>query len=515
MPFIDWNTSSVHFDPEAFDIVIVGAGAAGILLAMNLSEKNKRVLLVESGHFAEDDARQVLNEVEQAGKAVTSAVWGRKRAIGGTTIAWGGQSLPFGMLDFEKRPWVAESGWPFGYEELRAYYLAANRFMNIDELDYEDDVLRLLKMKRPDIDARQLHFHFSKWAPEPDFRKLYEDQLRTRVTVVYNAVLTRLHDDGGSRVTGITISNFQGRQETIKTRMLILAPGCIEANRILLLHRRQENTRNRFSEWLGKCFMEHPCIEVGDVRANRLWRLQENFNTHVSHRRKYSIRLSLAEEQQRQEKLLNGSASILFRYENEEMDPYNEVRQLLRQRRLGNLRKLPFAHFKALVMGATALGFRNFVYKHNSLAKLIMMMEQEPSTDSYIELGDKKDQFGLTKVNLNWQISFNTWRSVVFLSNAAKKEIERAGFGKVQLYEHIEEKEPSWNKYLSDVNHHMGGTRMSASPDLGIVDPELRVWGFDNLYICSTAVFPTGSHSNPTLTLLALAQRLADKLSKQ
>jgi choline dehydrogenase-like flavoprotein len=514
MPFIDWNTTPFDFESAAFDIVIIGAGAAGILLAVNLSANGRRVLLLESGHFTEDEARQVLNEVEQAGKTVTSAVWGRKRAIGGTTIAWGGQSLPFSALDFEKRPWVAESGWPLDYRELDPYYKAANRFMHIDELDYEGDIFRLLKMKRPDLDSRQLHCHFSKWAPEPDFRKLYQDRLRSAVTVVYNAVLTRLHDDG-SRVTGCTIANFEDKEATIPATTLILAPGCIEANRILLLHRQQTGDQSRYSDWLGKCFMEHPCIEVGDVTTDGPWRLQKNFNTHIKGGRKYSVRLSLSEELQRQEQLLNGSASLLFKYESEEMDPYIEVKQLLRQRHLGNLKKLPIGHLKALVMGAASLGAGNFIYKHNSSPKLIMMMEQEPTRDSYIDLGDEKDRFGLTKANMNWQITFNTWRSVVFLANAAKKEIERAGFGTVCLHDHINEAEPSWSSYLSDVNHHMGGTRMSISPQQGVVDPELGVWGFDNLYICSTAVFPTGSHSNPTLTLLALAQRLANKLSKQ
>jgi choline dehydrogenase-like flavoprotein len=515
MPFIDWNTTPITFDPESFDVIIVGAGAAGILLAIGLSRKNKKVLLLESGHFEEDDERQSLNEVEQSGKEVTTAIWGRKRAIGGTTIAWGGQSLPFSAIDFEKRSWVPESGWPLGYDDLASYYKDANRFMNIDEMDYEEDILRLLKMKRPKLDERQLHFHFAKWAPEPNFRKIYEEELRSRVTLLYNAVVIRMTDDGAGRITGLVLVNFAGQQQTLKAKTVILATGCIEANRMLINHRRQEGNGSRFSEWLGKCFMEHPCIEVGDVLSQKSWRLQQNFNTHVKHGRKYSVRLSLAHEAQRREQLLNGSASILFKYESEEMDPYLEVKQLIRQKSLGSLRKLPFGHLKALAMGATSLGVRNFIYKHRSVPKLIMMMEQEPSARSYIDAGTECDRFGIHRVNINWQITYNTWRSVVYLAEAAKREIERTGLGKVKLHDHITEKEPAWNKFLTDVNHHMGGTRMGDSPGQSVVSPELQVWGFDNLYICSTSVFPTGSHSNPTLTLLALAQRLANKLNKQ
>jgi choline dehydrogenase-like flavoprotein len=59
----------------------------------------------------------------------------------------------------------------------------------------------------------------------------------------------------------------------------------------------------------------------------------------------------------------------------------------------------------------------------------------------------------------------------------------------------------------------MGGARMSADAATGVVDGRLRPWGIPNLYVCSAAVFPTGSHSNPTLTLLALVARLADELT--
>jgi choline dehydrogenase-like flavoprotein len=67
--------------------------------------------------------------------------------------------------------------------------------------------------------------------------------------------------------------------------------------------------------------------------------------------------------------------------------------------------------------------------------------------------------------------------------------------------------EPDWANYLSDVNHHMGGTRMSATAGEGVVDPNLKVWGYENLHLLSCSVFPTSSHSNPTLTLLALCQK--------
>jgi choline dehydrogenase-like flavoprotein len=65
---------------------------------------------------------------------------------------------------------------------------------------------------------------------------------------------------------------------------------------------------------------------------------------------------------------------------------------------------------------------------------------------------------------------------------------------------------------VSDTYHQMGGTRMAAHPGQGVVDAHLRVHGLDNLFVTSCSVFPTGGSSNPTLTLMQLTLRLAQRL---
>ena len=112
MPFIDANTDLDAADWSLFDVTIIGSGAAGIMLAILLSRRGKRVLVIESGHFKHDDDRQSLNDLEQSGKAMSDVIWNHKRIIGGTTTRWGGGSLPFSALDLRRRDWVANSGWP-------------------------------------------------------------------------------------------------------------------------------------------------------------------------------------------------------------------------------------------------------------------------------------------------------------------------------------------------------------------------------------------------------------------
>ena len=156
-----------------------------------------------------------------------------------------------------------------------------------------------------------------------------------------------------------------------------------------------------------------------------------------------------------------------------------------------------------------------FYYKVNAVNKILVMVEQEPLTESCIMLDKERDQFDMPKASIHWEISYKTWQTVVETSTLLKKEIERLDFGRVAIHPHVNPENNDWERYLSDVNHHMGGTRLSSVASGGVVDKNLQVWDVPNLYVCSSSVFPTSSHSNPTLTLLALGVRLSNYLIKE
>lgn len=511
MPYIDFNKTPLSNLAAPFDFTIIGAGVAGILLAVKLSERHKRVVVIESGHFEEDESRQALNRVEQTGKIVENAIDGRKRAVGGTSIAWGGQSLPFTQLDFDVKDWVQNSGWDINLSDLMPYYPIANRFMNIDEWDYRDDIYKRLKYEKINTDESHIYQHFSKWSPTPNLWKLYDAQLRQHVTVIYNAQLTKINLNTEGLANEIEISNFNKEQSILPVKNLLIATGGIETNRILLANNHQvKGGIGNHSGWLGKGFMDHPCIEIGEINHPNRYKLQSIFNTHIYQKRKYSVRLSLTEAAQKKYQLMNTSALVEFReYENPKDNPYTELFNFRDVRRLVAVGKI-LKNLDSYFLTAKALLTEGFIYKHKALPRINLMLEQEPTEDSYIGLSNEKDQFGVPKAKIHWQITDKTWHTVNTMSTFLKNEFKRLSLGELKIYPHIHLDNPNWANYLTDANHHMGGTRMSATPDKGVVDNQLRVWGHDNIYVCSSSVFPTGSHSNPTLTMMALCARLVD-----
>ncbi len=506
MAFIDLNTEhSSSFSIPSADVVLIGAGAAGILLSIKLSRQGKSVLVLESGHFCEDEKKQALNEVQQTGKILSNAIWGRKRAVGGTTIAWGGQSLPFTSIDFEKRDWVQNSGWPLSFEEMTKYYAEANAFMGIDNMNYTTDILPHILPKDPGIDSSIFDLHVSKWAAQPNFYLLYKDELEKNVTVIYNAQVTAIQKKE-TAIECITISNFNDIIFTANVKTIIITAGTIETVRTLL-----NNNVGDQSGWLGKNFMDHPCIEAGTIQVKNAYQMQRYFNTHIFKGRKYSIRLSLNKKFQGQKKLLNCSAAVMFPLPEDAFDPYGELKSFRKDFKLSRLIKLS-GSIVNIFKGAFAYLFNHFYYKANAATILALMIEQEPTQESYISLSDKKDKFAISEALINWNITSKTWDTAIATANALKNEIEHLNFGKVKIYDYLNSGNPEWSNYLSDVCHQMGGCKMSLLSQDGVVNENLQVWGVSNLYVCSCAVFPTSSHSNPTLTMLALASRLANHL---
>ena len=104
------------------DLCVIGAGPAGIAIALQFANKNVNVALLESGGLELDHQNQSLYQGENIGLPYTDLHSIRSRYFGGSSNCWGGWCRPFDAIDFEKRDWVPYSGWPFSRNDLDPYY---------------------------------------------------------------------------------------------------------------------------------------------------------------------------------------------------------------------------------------------------------------------------------------------------------------------------------------------------------------------------------------------------------
>jgi choline dehydrogenase-like flavoprotein len=149
----------------------------------------------------------------------------------------------------------------------------------------------------------------------------------------------------------------------------------------------------------------------------------------------------------------------------------------------------------------------------DGLAEWWVRTEQSPNRDSRVTLGGERDALGLRRPVLDWRVHELDRRTLVRTSELYADALTRSGLARVQVAPWLLADAPETATGLTGDWHQMGTTRMADAPAHGVVDSDCRVFGIDNLFVAGASVFPTSGAMNPTLTLVALALRLADHLA--
>ena len=142
---------------------------------------------------------------------------------------------------------------------------------------------------------------------------------------------------------------------------------------------------------------------------------------------------------------------------------------------------------------------------------LIVDSEQTPDRDSRVSLGHNRDAMGRPQAVVDWRLGELERRTMLAMVEAVSTEFKRLNLALVRPAEWLRQPE-TWKGHISDAAHHMGTTRIAATPTDGVVDEDCRVHRVANLFVAGSSVFPTSGAANPTLGAIALALRLADHL---
>ena len=509
------ETPSSGYHPQ---ICIVGAGAAGICLAVELSKQGKSVMVLEGGGRDVEDAAQEPYRSEVVGHVHRGIHAGRFRAHGGTTTRWGGQIYELNREDFECREWIPDSGWPLSHAELEPFYRRALDFEGLGGALHNDaDVWKSLGL--PESSFPELQSYLTRWCPEPNFARLHAKAIETsdNLQVWLHANAVELLMDGET-VRALRVRTQQGTEALVHADQFVFCMGTIECVRFFLQPRAGDLPWNR-SCLLGRHFQDHIDANAARVIPHNRSQFAELFDNIFLRGFKYHPKLRLSPNEQRSARVLNCAATMSFSSNLDEAlnATKTTAKHLLRGRfsELNTVDILHSARHVPLLLRQTArYAFRHRVYNPTSAEiRLRVHSEQRPDSDSSITLSAERDSIGLLRARLDWRISDLEFESIRLFAETAANSL--APIAQVELDEALAQRDPAFLDRCDDSNHHMGGMRMSASPIEGVVTPELLLHGTRNVYVCSGAVFPTSGFSNPTHTVLALAMRLADFLARQ
>ncbi len=522
------------------DLCIVGAGTAGIVLARELIGTSLQVCLLESGGREPEKDTQSLAFGENVGVPYFPLDTARERVFGGCSTRWnipiGSERLgvrirPLDPIDFEERPWVPFSGWPFSKSQLDPYYDRAQAVCQVCPSSFKVADWSLPDQPTLPLKGDVVDTILYKFARRDPLARDYPREVAAagNITTYLHANVLEIATDANARqVTHLRVATLEGKQFSVRARFFVVAVGGIETPRLLLLSNKVcPKGLGNAHDLVGRFFMEHPHFWSGIFVPNHpgFFRATAFYNSIQTVNGVAVIgKLALTNAVLRREKLLNQNIQFIW---SEIVDPskyplvtapaVRSLRVLLSAMRHRKPISDAAEHWAEVFKGLdeiAASAWRKirgrFGLPRVPAIIFANMMEQIPNPESRVLLGPDRDLFGQPRVQLDWRITKQDIRSAIRTHEIVGETFQRAGLGR--FFQQLREETPPTN--TEGGYHHMGTTRMHVEPDQGVVDPDCRVHGIGNLFIAGPSVFPTVGYANPVLTIVALAVRLSDHLKK-
>ena len=499
------------------DIAIVGAGAAGISLAMDLARRGKSVILLEGGDEMYSHESQDMYKGSFSARDLPYGMqYSRLRYLGGSTNCWAGGCGELDPEDFYAREWVPLSGWPIGKSVLSPFYVKAASFLGLDieRIRNKDDINELPKLRAFELGTLE---YTKKVRFTHEFREnLNQDPNLTVLTGANFFELAR--ESRSDTVDFINVKSLKGEIASIVAKDFVFAAGGIENARLLL------NTRNGkygplgdSSGNLGRYFSDHPIAPGATLLDSHGRAAQSEYNVR-NFKPNSNGQLTLPYyrlpfELQKKHKTLNVALQI-----HSQEEALTRVEQAAW--RLKKFYDDPTTYDLAGSDIASVLKdpvrlYRSYKSRGSSKGRLALrfQIEQSPNHSNCVSLNNEIDSVGLKKANLHWSFSDIERHTVDVAISYAAKTFQRVDGGSLKLDPDMIDNAKDLPGDLRGGQHHCGTTRMSDSPKYGVVDSNLKLFDAHNVFVCGSSVFPTNGWVNPTFTIVALSLRLSEHLA--
>jgi len=503
-------------------VVVIGSGAGGGTLGSQLAQHGVRTVIMEAGgrHEIEDFANDewgMFGKISWLDKRTTSGSWRVAKdfagfpawivkAVGGSTIHWAGASLRFQEHEWKVKthygniPGANLMDWPIDANDMAPWYAKAEDNLGVtrthgipglpgnnnfkimkagaDKLGYKEcHTGRMAINSKPRHgrgSCQQIGFCFQGCKTGAKWSTLYVDipagEKTGKLEVRANSQVLKIEHDKSGKVTGVLYADKDGKQHVQKARVVCVAGNSYESPRLLLnsASSMYPDGLANSSGQVGKNYMRHM---TGSVYAL--------FDKPVNMHRGTTMAGIITDESKNDPK-----RGFVGGYELETLS-------------LG----VPFmAAF--LDPGSWGREFTTALDSYDHMAGMWIVGEDMPQEKNGVTLhATEKDQFGLPVPNVHFDDHANdtAMRNHAYKQGAAVYD----AVGATRTF-------PT-PPYPS--THNLGTNRMSAKASDGVVNKWGQTHDIKNLFVSDGSQFTTGAAENPTLTIVALAWRQADRIA--
>lgn len=522
---------------------MVGSGPAGIVFALEMARLGKKTLVLESGGLKPSRRQAALSDAVLLDPSkhddMSIAV---SRQLGGTSNLWGGRCQPYDPIDFRSRPGV-DGRWPIALADLEPFYPIACHYLSAG-----NPVFKEAEQNEPTTSAFEVRLE--RFSNAPAIQRAFWTDLASSelVDIRLDSTVTSMGYSEGA-ITDVTVRDPGGRETSVSVKRLVLASGGLETTRqLLILQRKHPHLFGGTSGALGKYYMGHIIGEIADIVFNHE-EIAKKFDFFLDGNGSYARRRFIpSDEIQTADNLLNvafwpvvppvadarhGSATlsavclalgfaplgrllvadaIRKRHIPESIDWWGHVRNVLHG--------LPEAvayipwFFRHRYFSSMRLpGF--FVQNTGKRYGLAYHSEHSPNPESRVWLSDEVDPYAMPKLTIDLRFARKDAEALLRAHERLNQWLVDARIGRIEYRQPFAASSDAILDQASHGTHQIGTARMGTDRLNGVVDRDLSTFDCRNLYVASSAVFPTSGQCNPTLTIAALSARLAQKLAKE
>tara|TARA_B100000029_G_scaffold440137_1_gene457132 strand:+ start:1727 stop:3115 length:1389 start_codon:yes stop_codon:yes gene_type:complete len=457
-----------------FDFVIVGSGPAGSILSDELSKKGFNIALIDR---ANNNSPQRINHffcpyINKTPSYYTPLF---SNVMGGNSLLWHSKVYLLSKLELSSYNWFID------YEELKKYSNILSKKLKINKS-------LITKHEK----KNNMFYRYSYRANFQDIYDYLKIKKNNKIKVFRGYSPTKLHIKNNN-VKKIIIKNVKQEKKYVYIKHdLIFCCGGLGNPHILL------NLLKKKNKNLGKFLSDHPHINLGKIKVSELLKFKKIL--------KPNIKLNL--------KIKTNEAALIFKIKkcfcgvqlDYKLDP---MRQMIRF----------FIRIKNLEIRMFLNLFSFFVRKINGLFHMIgfffkryykysfeFFFSQRPNIRNKIYLTNKFDKFGLKKINIQWDLQKEDLKNYI-------KLIEKSSKNKKILINKDDFQNNFYKNGLSG-QHPSCTTKIGKNDKDGVVNKDLKLFGYKNMYVVGSSVFPFIGYTNPTWTIMTLALRLAKRLIK-
>jgi GMC oxidoreductase/FAD binding domain len=526
------------------DITVIGSGPAGITLALECARLGKSVLLFESGGNTASEEAQSLSHaiISDPGKHDDMAIAVARR-FGGTSNLWGARCQPLDPIDFADRPAVIDAKWPIARKDILPFYDIACKYASCGNPVFTA-AIEGLHLETSEVDPCRLE----RFSNRPAFQTAHKEALSSskEVDIRLNSTVVDFELDEVGRINALVVAAPDRKRVKVTVKTVVLACGGLESTRLLLIiQRKHPDIFGGVDGPLGRYYMGHVIGEIADITfsTDEIDRAYDFFlDGNGSYARR---RMVLSDATIRNQQLLNcafwpivppvsdaahGSSLLSLVYLAFAIGPVGRalVAEAIRIRHvppgvptLPHIRNvlldvpraaayLPIFFHKRYFAEMRLPGF--FIRNPGRRYGLSYHQEHIPDAASRVWLNEDVDALGMHQLTIDLKFCRGNAEALLRSHELLAAWLDRTNLGSLRYRHPKEELADAVLAQASHGTHQIGTARMGLDRRTAVVDQNLRTFDAGNLYVASSAVMPTSGQANPTLTIVALAARLASHL---